>query len=169
MVWWRVVDLPSYSVGPNGGASTSERGLTEFFAGDAWFCVIGLVVGLVIGILGWRLFAAVGWPVAVGMVVLGLLAALICWAVGYALGPGPFAPRLAAAQPGDLMPIELTVRATGRAGGVAVRGHRSRAARRLPRPRRRGTATTVREAAPRAGASSETPLAHPYVARCTLT
>ncbi len=112
VVWWRVVDLPSYSVGSNGGASTSERGLTEFFAGDAWFCVIGLVVGLVIGILGWRLFAAVGWPVAVGMVILGLLAALICWAVGYALGPGPFAPRLAAAQPGDLIPIELTVRAT---------------------------------------------------------
>lgn len=112
VIWWQVVDLPSYSVGPNGGASTSERGLTEFFAGDAWFCVIGLVVGLVIGILGWRLFAAVGWPVAVGVVALALVAGLICSAVGYALGPGPFVPRLATARPGDLVPIELTVRAS---------------------------------------------------------
>ncbi len=111
LVWWRVVELPSYSVGPNGGASTSERGLTEFFAGDAWFCVLGLVVGLVIGIVGWRMFSAVGWPVAVGVVVLALIAGLTCWAVGDALGPGPFVPRLAAARPGDLVPIELTVRA----------------------------------------------------------
>lgn len=112
VIWWRVVVLPSYSVGPNGGASTSERALTEFFAGDAWFCILGLVVGLLIGLLGWRLFAAVGWPVAMGVVVLALIAALICWAVGYALGPGPFVPRLAAAKPGDLVPVELTVRAT---------------------------------------------------------
>ena len=85
--------------------------MTEFFAGDAWFCLIGVVVGLGIGVLGWRLFAAVGWPVALGVVVLGLLAGLVCWWVGYVLGPGPFVPRLAAADPGDQVPIELTVRA----------------------------------------------------------
>ncbi|HEY5846533.1 MAG TPA: hypothetical protein VIT42_07070 [Microlunatus sp.] len=111
VLWWWVVDLPSYSVGPNGGASTSERGLTEFFAGDAWFCLIGAVVGIVLGILGWRLFGSVGWPVAVGVALLAVVAALLCWAVGYALGPGPFVPRLAAARPGDLVPIELTIRA----------------------------------------------------------
>ncbi len=111
VLWWWVVDLPSYSVGPNGGATTSERGLTEFFAGDAWFCLIGAVVGIVLGILGWRLFASVGWPVAVGVALLAVVAALLCWAVGYTLGPGPFVPRLAAARPGDLVPIELTIRA----------------------------------------------------------
>lgn len=110
-MWFWVVDLPSYAVGADGGASISERGLTEFFAGDAWFCLIGVVVGLGVGILGWRLFAAVGWPVALGVVVLSLLAALVCWWVGHRLGPGPFPPRLAAARPGDLVPIELTVRA----------------------------------------------------------
>jgi hypothetical protein len=111
VVWWWVVDLPSYSVGPNGGASITERGLTEFFGGDAWFCALGAVVGLTIGVLGWRLFAAAGWPVAVGLTVLALLAALVCWWVGYELGPGPFVPRLAAADPGESVPIELTVRA----------------------------------------------------------
>ena len=111
IAWWAVVRLPAYSVAANGRAGISERGLTEFFAGDAWFCVIGLLVGLFIGILGWRLFHAVGWPVAAGVVVLGVVAGLLCWLVGYSLGPGPFVPRLAGAAPGALVPIELTLRA----------------------------------------------------------
>lgn len=115
VLWWSVVRLPAYSVAENGRAGVSERGLTEFFGGDAWFCLIGAVVGLFIGILGWRLFRSIGWPVAVGVVLLSSVAALLCWAVGYALGPGPFVPRLAAAQPGTTVPIELTVRS-----GVAL-------------------------------------------------
>ena len=43
--------------------------------------------------------------------MLASLAGLLCWVVGYQLGPGPFVPRLAAAEPGDLVPIELTIRA----------------------------------------------------------
>ena len=42
--WWAVVDLPAYVVNPDGGASISERGLTEFLGGDAWFCALGLIV-----------------------------------------------------------------------------------------------------------------------------
>ena len=38
-------------------------------------------------------------------------AALVCWLVGYRLGPGDFTARLAAAKPGDIVPIELTLRA----------------------------------------------------------
>ena len=110
VAWWALVRLPSYAVARNGTAGVSERGLTEFFAGDAWFCLIGFVVGLFLGILGWRLFRAYGWPVALGVVVLAFLAGLLCWAVGFRLGPGSFVDRLAAAQPGDLVPIELTVR-----------------------------------------------------------
>ena len=49
MVWWLVVKPPAYELNSNGGATTTERGLTEFIAADAWFCVIGLVVGLLIG------------------------------------------------------------------------------------------------------------------------
>ena len=46
------------------------------------------------------------------IVVLSTVAAeLICWLVGYRLGPGAFEPRLAAAHPGDLVPIALTLRA----------------------------------------------------------
>jgi hypothetical protein len=37
--------------------------------------------------------------------------ALTCWLVGYRLGPGDFSARLAAAQPGQLVSIPLTLRA----------------------------------------------------------
>lgn len=110
VLWWAVVRLPAYAVAANGTAGVSERGLTEFFAGDAWFCLIGALVGLILGILAWRLFRPLGWPVAVGVAALAFLAALVCWAVGFRLGPGDFVSRLAAARPGDLVPIELTVR-----------------------------------------------------------
>ncbi len=111
VLWWRVVELPGYVVGADGGASTTERGLTEYFAGDAWFIVIGAVVGIGLGIIAWRWFQALGWPLVVLAVAGAFIAALLCWYVGHRLGPGPFDARLAAAHPGDVVPIELTVRA----------------------------------------------------------
>lgn len=111
VIWWRVVDLPLYRVGPDGGASTTERGLAEYVGGDAWFSLIGFVVGIALGLLAWRVFRRLGWPVVPLVVVGSVIASLICWWIGWKLGPGPFPPRLAEAQPGALVPIELTVRA----------------------------------------------------------
>lgn len=111
VLWWRVVKLPAYRVDPGGGASTSERGLAQVISGDAWFCAIGLVVGVGLGLLGWWWFRGLGWSLVLVATVLALTAALVCWDVGHHLGPGPFNPRLAVAEPGDLVPIELTLRA----------------------------------------------------------
>ena len=111
VVWWAMVDLPNYLVNSEGGAAINERGLAEFIASDAWFSMIGLVVGLGLGILGWRSFGRLGWPVVPLVLVSAIAAELLCWLVGHRLGPGDFAARLAAARPGDLVPIELTLRA----------------------------------------------------------
>jgi hypothetical protein len=111
VVWWAVTDLPTFRVLPGGSAVTTERGLAGYVAADAWFVVCGAVVGLVVGILAWRWFGTVGWPVVVLAAVVGAAAGLLCWAVGYATGPGSFDTRLAAAHPGDVVPVELTVRA----------------------------------------------------------
>jgi hypothetical protein len=111
VVWWLVVKPPAYELNSNGGATTSERGLTEFIAGDAWFCAIGLVAGLLIGLAAWRWLRMLGWTVVLVVLVCALAAALTCWLVGYRLGPGDFSARLAAAQPGELVPIPLTLRA----------------------------------------------------------
>lgn len=111
VAWWGLVDLPAYRIGEKGSATTSERGLAAVIGGDAWFVLVGAVVGLGLGIAGWRLFGRDGWPVVALVAVLGLLAGLVCWTVGHQLGPGEFHPRLAAARPGDTVPVELTVRA----------------------------------------------------------
>ena len=111
VVWWMVVDPPAYELNSGGGASTSERGLTQFIAADAWFCAIGLVAGLLLGLAAWRWLRDLGWPVVPVVLVWATAAGLTCWLVGYQLGPGDFSARLAAAQPGDLVPIPLTLRA----------------------------------------------------------
>jgi hypothetical protein len=111
VVWWLVVKPPAYQLNSNGGATTSERGLSEFIAADAWFCAIGLVAGLLIGLAAWRWLRTLGWTVVLVVLVCAMAAALTCWLVGYRLGPGDFSARLAAAQPGDLVPIPLTLHA----------------------------------------------------------
>lgn len=111
VLWWLVVPLTTYSVNADGGAVTTERGLANYVAGDAWFAGIGLLCGVGLGLLVWRWFGGVGWPVAVIGVAGASVMALSCWQMGWWLGPGPFEPRLAAATPGMVLPIELTVRA----------------------------------------------------------
>lgn len=111
VLWWLVTDLPTFRVVTGGGAVTSERGLAGYVAADAWFVVLGAVVGLVLGVLAWRTFRRVGVAVVVVAAVAGAAAAGVCWAVGHLIGPGSFEVRLAAAKPGDLVPIDLTVRA----------------------------------------------------------
>jgi hypothetical protein len=111
VVWWLIVKPPAYELSSGGSATTSERGLSQFIAGDAWFCAIGLVAGLLIGIAAWRWLGDLGWTVVLLVLVCATAAALTCWLVGYRLGPGDFSVRLAAAQPGDLVPIPLTLRA----------------------------------------------------------
>lgn len=111
VLWWLIVKPPAYELNSNGGAATSERGLSEFIAGDAWFCAIGLVVGLLIGLAAWRWLRDLGWSVVLVVLVCAIASALTCWLVGYRLGPGDFSIRLAAAQPGEEVPIPLTLMA----------------------------------------------------------
>lgn len=111
VVWWAVVDLPGYTVASDGSAATTQRGLTEVFGSDAWFCAIGLVCGLGLGCLAWWWFGRIGWFSAVFALVVTGIASALCWWIGWILGPGPLSARLVAAKPGDFVPIELTVRA----------------------------------------------------------
>ena len=111
VVWQAVVSPPGYTVGDDGGAATSERGLAEVIEGDAWYTALGLGVGLALGAVAWWRLRQLGWPVVLLAVAGSFVAALLCWFVGQQLGPGELEPRLARARPGDVVPIELTVRA----------------------------------------------------------
>jgi hypothetical protein len=111
LVWEAVVDLPTYTVNADGGAATSERGLTAVVGSDAWFCLLGAVLGLLLGLVAWRRLRAVGWPLVLLVVLTAVAAGLVAWGVGTALGPGAFNPRLAAAGPGEVVPVALELRA----------------------------------------------------------
>nr|NLI49189.1 hypothetical protein [Propionibacterium sp.] len=111
LLWARLVRLPAYVVDANYFATISERGHTEVIASDAWFVVIGLAAGLVLGGVAWSWFRNLGWPVALISTGAGLLAGLVCWGVGQLLGPGPFDVRLAQAQPGDSVVIAFALHA----------------------------------------------------------
>jgi hypothetical protein len=110
VAWWAIATPPAYRVNTEGRASTTERGLASFIGGDAWFVALGLVVGVALGWLAWRRFRGLGWPIVPVVLVVALAAELVCWFVGSHLGPGDFNTRLAAAKPGDIVPIELTLR-----------------------------------------------------------
>jgi len=110
VVWRLVVHSPSYVVQPDGSASVTERALTEFFAGDAWFVVIGVVVGAGLGVATRRRFKSLGWLSAFLAAGLGLLAGLVCWWLGLLFSGAPFDERLATAEPGDSVPISLALR-----------------------------------------------------------
>lgn len=109
VLWKMNVTLPGYVVSADGGASTSERGLTEFFGRDAWYSLLALIGGLVLGAASLRGLARLGWPSVLITALGATLSGVVCWVVGYWLGPGPFEPRLAAAREGDFVPIELTL------------------------------------------------------------
>lgn len=111
VLWSQLSDLPGYVIGTDGVASTTERGLTEHFSGDAWFCLIGVGGGLVLGMLAWWRLRGLGWPVILVTMAGALAAAGLVWAVGSGLTAGDFDSRLADAQPGDAVPIDLTLRA----------------------------------------------------------
>lgn len=109
-VWRLVVELPTYRVSADGGAVTTERALTEFIAADAWFVAIGLLCGIALGLVIWFWFGGLGWPAVLIALALASVMALTCWQIGWLLGPGPLEPRLAAAKPGEVLPIEFTLR-----------------------------------------------------------
>lgn len=110
VIWRLVVRLPAYTVQLDGSAAVSERALTEFFAGDAWFVVIGAATGAALGIATWRRFKQVGWLSALLAAGLGLLAGVVCWQLGQVFGGTGFDERLAAARPGETVPIALALR-----------------------------------------------------------
>ncbi len=110
VVWRLIVPLPSYVVQPDGSATVTERALTQFFASDAWYVVLGVVCGAALGIATWRRFKHLGWLSAFLAAGLGLVSGLVCWQLGQLLSGAPFDERLATAKPGDSVPIGLALR-----------------------------------------------------------
>lgn len=111
VLWASAVTLPNWQIDEATSiAVMSERGVTTVAGADVLFVIIGACVSLGLGLVSWRWFRALGWPVALIAVGAGLLAGLICWQTGQLFGPGSEAERIAAAAPGAVVTAALKLR-----------------------------------------------------------
>jgi len=112
VIWAYFAFRPGYELTDDLEASMGERGLAGIFAADAFFSLLLAAVGLVIGVACWVLFHRNGWWVC-ALAVLGAgIAGVLAWQVGLLVSPNNFAERLAGAVGGDLIPVDLQLRAT---------------------------------------------------------
>ncbi len=106
-VWHSLVALPNYLTSDDGSVQITERAQGQVFVTDAIFVMVGLIAGVGLGLAAWNFFQRLGWLVAVIAASGGLLAGGVCWLVGVAQGPQNFAERVAAAVPGEKVPIDF--------------------------------------------------------------
>lgn len=111
LVWHAFVRLPEFVTGEDGSVSISERSIGRVFSIDAVYVLIGLIAGIGIGVLAWRLFARLGWLLALLAVGGALGAGAICWLIGVLIGPRNFDARVANAQAGDRIPVDFSLHA----------------------------------------------------------
>lgn len=112
VLWASSVTLPNWQIQESTSTAVmNERGVVQVASADVLFVLIGLGVGLGLGLVSWLWFRHLGWPVALIAVGAGLLAAVVCWQIGQLLGPGSEAERIAAADPGSVVPASLQLRA----------------------------------------------------------
>ena len=109
-IWFDATDLPAYLVTRDGG-SLDELQLGRSFNSPGWFLVVGLGLGLLGGLVFGAAFRRHGVVAVVAVFAGGLLASYVCYHYGVTLDQGPVEPRLHAADPGDRVPVELTLRA----------------------------------------------------------
>lgn len=110
VLWWAVTPRPGYLVGPDLGASMGERSLAEMFTSDAMFSLLAGIVGLLTGTIAWIWFQKLGWWVCLLAVLGAGLTGVVMWQTGEIVSPGNLDSRLAAAQPGDVVAVDLTLR-----------------------------------------------------------
>jgi hypothetical protein len=111
-LWWSATDLPAYLV-TRKGDSLDELQLGRFFNSPGWFLLIGLGLGLVGGLVFGAVYRRHGLTVVIAVFAGGFLASYLCYHYGVTLDQGPVKPRLRAAQPGDRVPVELSLGADG--------------------------------------------------------
>jgi hypothetical protein len=90
-----------------------ELQLGRFFNSPGWFLLIGLGLGLVGGLVFGAVYRRHGLTVVIAVFAGGFLASYLCYHYGVTLDQGPVKPRLRAAQPGDRVPVELSLGADG--------------------------------------------------------
>lgn len=107
LLWANLSVLPSYVLQADSHATITDPQLAEVFSANFHYAAIGLFGGIALGIAAWASLRSMGWPMALVTTGLALIAGVTCWLLGEVVGPGPFAPRMAAAEPGESVATAL--------------------------------------------------------------
>jgi uncharacterized membrane protein YeaQ/YmgE (transglycosylase-associated protein family) len=89
------------------GVDPNSYWTKEFVAADAWFLIIGMLVGALCGVLAWQLSRRHQLAAVFGLTVGGLLAALIAWRVGHLVDVSRLSTTLASLN--GRLPVDPTL------------------------------------------------------------
>jgi hypothetical protein len=109
-VWAALAPRAVFVAVGHGQAYVVNAETTAFIAGDAWYCLIGAVGGLVIGLLGYLFAIRHYGPVPMAAVLVGsVVAGLTARWLGQIWGLTRFIDQLAVARPGTVLHATLVL------------------------------------------------------------
>jgi hypothetical protein len=104
LIWSAVAPRPAYVIVSRGTADVVNAETTAFITGDAWYCLIGMIGGLLIGIASYRLAVRKYGPAPMGAVLAGgVIAGLAARWVGQNMGLAKFNAQLMTSKQGTIL------------------------------------------------------------------
>lgn len=112
--WAQFAPRVAYVTVGGGSADVVNAETTAFIAGDAWYCLIGLIGGVIIGVAGYLLAVRRHGPVPMMGILAGSIAAAYTarW-VGENDGVSGFNRELLSSRPGTVLHAPLSLGAQG--------------------------------------------------------
>lgn len=107
IIWAALAPRAQYRIDENLAAALSERAYAEIIGGDAAFAIIMAAFGIGVGVLTWIWFHKRGWAVILMALLGSAVLALMSWQIGQIIGGDGVTERVAAAQVGDLVQMDL--------------------------------------------------------------
>jgi hypothetical protein len=109
VVWRAVAPRLGFRIVSPGNGVPLVPETEQFFAADGWFVVLTLVVGVLAAVLCWRVRSARGPTALLALAVGGFAGAVVTWKFGVLLAPGPSDAALR--QVGNVVHPALRLRA----------------------------------------------------------
>ncbi len=111
-IWAAITPRVAVIVTGHGVAEVINPETKAFIAADGWFCVIGVVGGLLAGVAGYlTAVRRYGAAAAAGLILGGLAASLVEWWIGSSIGHSSFHSTLFLSHQGAILHAPLVLRA----------------------------------------------------------
>ncbi|HEY2549794.1 MAG TPA: hypothetical protein VGI64_04375 [Streptosporangiaceae bacterium] len=110
LLWMHLAPRPAFTVVPGGSAQALNAETSAFIAADFWFCVLGVVGGVITGLLGYLLAVRRYGPLPMaGVLGGGLAAAYAASWIGHHAAVTSFLRRIGASKPGTVLHAPVTL------------------------------------------------------------